>query len=63
MNSVIFVKYMLLPNTDDHNSMILLGEDDSRKIIKVVDGKLVIEDVTPKNKEIKEGERDDTFSE
>ena len=47
MSNSFGIKYYLLPNYDDHNTAILLGDDDSRKIIKVVDGKLVIEDVTP----------------
>jgi hypothetical protein len=49
MTSTLFPKYQLLPNYDDRDTVILLGEDGARKIIRVVDGRLAIETVSAKN--------------
>jgi hypothetical protein len=35
-NSAIFPLYRLLPNYDDNNSIVLLGEDDTREITSIL---------------------------
>jgi hypothetical protein len=43
MTNTLFHKYQLLPNYDNWNSIILLAEDGTKKIITVANGRLVVE--------------------